>query len=112
MAAERACSRRDHRRSNQSSLKKCHLPPDWVVERCSRSLKASRSEDLEIEPPVTCGEFATFHVHTTMPDMLSPVLIGYQVVQMYQTSQQRLLTPLGWLNPFIMNNFRSNALYA
>ncbi len=32
-----------------------HIPPDLVVERCSRSLKASRGEDLEIEEPILCG---------------------------------------------------------
>src|SRR5262245_23298054 len=99
MAAEKALSHREHRRSKPSSLKKCSLPPDWVVERCSHSLKASRSEDLEIAPPVTCGDFAAFHFPTTMPGMLSTVLIGYQIVQMCQASQQRLLTPLEMVEP-------------
>ena len=32
-----------------------HIPPDLVVERVKRSLKASGGEDLQIEEPVACG---------------------------------------------------------
>jgi hypothetical protein len=32
-----------------------HIPPDLVVERARRSLKASGREDLQIEEPITGG---------------------------------------------------------
>ena len=48
---------------------------------CHRSAKASGGEDLQVEKPVLCGDFASFHFHTTLPGMLSAPLIGDQVVE-------------------------------
>jgi hypothetical protein len=44
------------------------------------SSKASRREDLEIEQPVACWDFASFHLHPTLVSMLGATLIRYQVV--------------------------------
>jgi hypothetical protein len=59
---------------------------------CPRSSKASRRENLEIEPPVACRDFASFDFHPTLPGMLGATLVGHQVVQMGQPSKKRLLT--------------------
>jgi hypothetical protein len=46
-----------------------------------RSSKASRREDLEIEQPVACWDFSSFHFHPTLASMLGATLIRYQVVE-------------------------------
>jgi ABC-type transport system substrate-binding protein len=43
---------------------------------CHRSAKASGGEDLQVEEPVSCWDFASFHFHATLAGMLSPTLIG------------------------------------
>ena len=48
------------------------------------SSKASRGEDLQVEEPVTCRDFSSFHFHPTLPGMLGATLVGHQVVQMGQ----------------------------
>jgi hypothetical protein len=45
------------------------------------SSKASRREDLEIEQPVACWDFSSFHFHPTLASMLGATLIRYQVVE-------------------------------
>jgi len=40
------------------------------------SSKASRSEYLEIEQPVSCGDCASFDFHPTLASVLGPTLIG------------------------------------
>src|SRR4030095_16433930 len=45
---------------------------------CHRSSKASRRENLEIEQPVACRDFASFDFHTTLPGMLGPTLVGHR----------------------------------
>jgi hypothetical protein len=58
---------------------------------CPRSSKASRGEDLEVEEPV-CGRYSpAFHFYPTLPGMLSPTLIGHQVIQMCQPRKEYLL---------------------
>ena len=47
---------------------------------CHCSSKASRGKDLEVEEPVSCWDFASFHFHPPLAGMLSPTLIGHQVV--------------------------------
>src|SRR5438094_5623727 len=42
---------------------KYHIPPHYVVERFSCSLKAARGEDLQVEHPVRCGDAPAFHFH-------------------------------------------------
>jgi hypothetical protein len=41
------------------------------------------------------GDFPSFDCHPTLAGMLSPTLIGDQVVQGCQPSQTRRLTPVG-----------------
>src|SRR5712692_517904 len=67
---------------------------------CHRSSKASRREDVEIEPPVSCGDCASFDFHTTLAGVLGATLGGDQVVQMCQPASKRLLAPLGMMEPF------------
>ena len=62
-----------------------------------RSAKASRREDLEVEEPVACGNYASFRFHATMAGMLGPTLIGDQVVEVCQPREKRLLAPFGMM---------------
>jgi hypothetical protein len=64
---------------------------------CPRSSKASGREDLEIEEPIACGDCTSFHLHPTLPSMLSTTLVGHQVVQMGEPSQERLLAAFGMM---------------
>jgi hypothetical protein len=68
-----------------------HIPPNYVVERVRRSSKAARGEDLEVKEPVWCGESPAFQCHPTLSRMLGTVLIGYQVVEVCQSRDKRLL---------------------
>src|SRR3989442_181739 len=65
-----------------------------------RSSKASRGENLEIEQPVACRDFASFDFHTTLPGMLGPTLVRHQIVQMGQPAQKRLVAPFGVMEAF------------
>jgi hypothetical protein len=67
---------------------------------CHRSSKASGREDLQIEQPVACRDFASFDFHTTLPGMLGPTLVRHQIVQMGQPSQKRLVAPFGVMEAF------------
>src|SRR5215475_1429258 len=49
--------------------------PDCVVRSIPHSAKASGGEDLDVEEPVVCWDAPTFHLHSTLPSMLSPTLI-------------------------------------
>ena len=69
-----------------------HIPSNYVVERVRRSAKASRREDLQVEHPIWCGDSSTFHFHATLASMLSPTLIGDQVVEVREPGEKRLLT--------------------
>jgi hypothetical protein len=60
---------------------------------CHRSAKASGGEDLQVEEPVACWDCASFHFHATLTCMLSPTLIGDQVIEVRQPCQKRLLAP-------------------
>jgi len=65
--------------------------------RYPRSSTASRREDLQVEEPVACGDGASCHFHPTVARMLSAALGGHEVVQMGESSQKRLLTPVGMM---------------
>jgi hypothetical protein len=52
-------------------------------------LPNSRKSNFATEP------FASFDFHPTLTGMLGVSLVGYQVVQMCQPSQKRLLAPCG-----------------
>src|SRR5262249_21327963 len=67
---------------------------------CPHSSKASRGENLEVEHPVCGGYAAAFHFYPTLPGMLSPTLIGHQVVQVGEPRQKRLLAPVGMMKGF------------
>jgi hypothetical protein len=73
---------------------------------CHHVPKASRGEDLHIEEPVRGGYSPAFHCHPALTGMLDPTLIGYQVVQVREPRQQRLLTAVWMVAPFIANSFR------
>ena len=64
---------------------------------CHRSSKASRGEDLEVEEPVVCRYSSAFDFHPTLAGMLSPTLIGDQVIKVRQPCQKRLLAPFGMM---------------
>ena len=46
---------------------------------------------MEVEHPVCGGYAAAFHFYPTLPGMLSPTLIGHQIVQMCQPREECLL---------------------
>ena len=62
------------------------IPSNFVVEHFWGSLKASRGEDLQIEELVCGGYASTFHFHAALTGLLSPTLIGHQVVEVCQPS--------------------------
>src|SRR2546425_2202004 len=64
------------------------------------SSKASRREDLEIEQPVACWDFSSFHFHPTLASMLGTTLIRYQVVEVRQPGEKRLLASLRVVKAF------------
>ena len=47
---------------------------------CHCSSKASRGKDLEVEEPVSCWDFASFHFHATLAGLQGPTLIRDEVV--------------------------------
>jgi len=67
---------------------------------CHRSAKPSRREDLQVEEPVACRDSPAFHLHPTLPGMLGPTLIRYQVVQVREPRQKHLLTATRVMEPF------------
>jgi len=79
---------------------RAHIPPTLVVERVRGSLKASRGEDLQIEEPITCGQSPTLDFHTTVAAMLGSTLIRYQVVEVRQPREKRLLAASWVMKPF------------
>jgi hypothetical protein len=72
---------------------------------CPHSSKAARGEDLQVEHPVWCGDAPAFHVHATLPAMLSPTLIGDQVIEVRQPCQKRLLAATGMVKAFHREQF-------
>ena len=76
------------------------------VDHCSS--KASRREDLEIEQPVACWDFASFDFHATLAGMLGPTLIRNQVIQVREPREKRRLAPVGMMEPFqqLLENLR------
>ena len=48
---------------------KKHIPPHDVVERLFCSSKATRSEDVQVEHPVCCGDSLVFDFHPILPCM-------------------------------------------
>jgi hypothetical protein len=67
---------------------------------CHRSAKPSGGEDLDIEEPVACRDSPAFHFHPTQSGMLGATLIRYQVVQVGQAREKRLLAA-----PWVMKAF-------
>jgi hypothetical protein len=59
--------------------RKNHIPPDLVVESFSHSLITSRGEDLEIEEPVVCRDYTSFHFYPTLSSMLGAPLIRHDL---------------------------------
>jgi hypothetical protein len=72
---------------------------------CPHSSKASRGEDLDIEEPVRGGYSPAFYFHSALTGMLSPTLIGDEVVQVREPRQKRLLTATGMVKPFHREQF-------
>jgi hypothetical protein len=62
-----------------------------------RSSKASRREDLQVEEPVACWDCSSFDFHATLAGMLRAPLVGYEVVQMGEPAQKRLLAAFGMM---------------
>ena len=55
---------------------------------------------MEIEPPVTRRDGASFACHARLTGMLRTALRGDQMVQMGQPSKKRLLAPFGMMEAF------------
>jgi hypothetical protein len=55
---------------------------------------------LYIEEPVRGGYSSTFHLHPTLPGMLGSTLIRYQIIQVREPRQKRLLTATWMVKPF------------
>src|SRR6266446_4429588 len=77
---------------------------------CRRLSKAARGEDLEIEEPVLCGHFPSFHFHATLPRMHSAALVWHQVVQVRQPREKRLLAPPWMVEAFHHEQFPVNGV--
>ena len=86
-------------------LGKLHIPPNLVVERGSRSSKAARGEDLQVEHPILCRYSPTFHFHTTLTGMLGATLIRDEVVQVGEPCEKRLLASTRMVKPFHREQF-------
>ena len=71
-----------------------------MVECLSRSLKASRCEDLQVEEPVACRDCASFDFRPTLASVLDPTLIGHQVIEVRQAREKHLLAPFGVMEAF------------
>src|SRR5437660_10747129 len=82
-----------------------HTPPNLVVERVSRSSKAARGEDLQVEHPIVCRYSSTFHFHPTLPGMLGSTLIRDEVVQVGEPREKRPLAPACMVKPFHREQF-------
>src|SRR6266446_10301508 len=76
-----------------------HIPPDLVVGSITRSSKASRGEDLQVEHPVRCRDAPALHFHPTPACVQGPALIGNQVVQVRHPGEKRRLAPTGMVEP-------------
>jgi hypothetical protein len=55
---------------------------------------------LQIEEPVSGRYASAFHFRPTLAGMLRAPLVGHQVVQMDQPSQERVLAPLRMMEAF------------
>ena len=55
---------------------------------------------MEVEEPVACGDFASFHFHTTLAGMLGATLIWDEVVQVCKPGEKRLLAATWVMKPF------------
>jgi hypothetical protein len=67
---------------------------------CHHSAKASRGKDLQIEAPIVCRYASAFYFHPTLTSVLSPTLIGDQVVEVGQPRETRLLTATWMMEAF------------
>src|SRR5262249_31331095 len=65
-----------------------------------RSAKAARGENLQIEEPLACRYASAFDFHPTLARVLGPTLIRYQVVQVRQPCEKRLLAPTWVMKAF------------
>src|SRR5215510_11791047 len=77
----------------------------WVTtgstrKRVRRSSKATRGENLQVEHPICGGDASAFHFHPTVARVLGSTLIRYQVVQVGEPRQKRLLAPVGMMKGF------------
>ncbi len=80
-AYERHIDAEKHRVGKDNTQKIAHSI-DFSGGACHCSSKSPGGEDLEIEEPISCGDFASFHLHPTLPGMLGTTLVGHQVIQM------------------------------
>ena len=60
---------------------------------------------MQVEHPAWCGYAPAFHFHATLVGMLSPTLIGDQVVQMGQPREKCLLTPTRMMKPVVLKKW-------
>jgi hypothetical protein len=81
--------------SHSAGGQKIHIPPNFVVESCGHSLKASRGEPWQVEEPVWGREFPSFDFDPTVAGVLGATLGGAQVGQVRQSCATRLLAPFG-----------------
>ena len=60
---------------------------------------------MEVEEPVRGGYSPASHFHAALPGMLSPTLIGHQVVQMCQPREKCLLAAAWMMESFHREQF-------
>jgi hypothetical protein len=79
--------------------------PDFVVRSIPHSAKASGGENLDVKEPVVCWYSPAFHLHPTLPSMLSATLIGDQIIEVRQPCQKHLLAPFGMMEALHREQF-------
>jgi hypothetical protein len=55
---------------------------------------------LEVEQPVLGWDCSSFDFHPTLTGVLGALLIGYQIIEMGQPTQEGLLAPVGMMKGF------------
>jgi hypothetical protein len=78
--------------------KKCHIPPNIVVERCRHSLQACRGAHVQVEEPVLGRDCPAGHGDPTVAGGLGAPGVGAHGVPGRQSWEKRLLAACGVLD--------------
>jgi len=85
------------------------MPPNFVVGRCWRPLRASRREDWQIEHPGRGRDAPACHCHPTRAGGQGPARRREQGGQVRQAGANRRWPPPGWGQPCMAQRGRSMA---